>query len=79
MQQPFPLGKTVRLKIARSGEGSDTSMTLFLDGIPVVENVKTPGLGQAKTPMLVGFFVEGDNGRAVEARLDNVSVVTRLQ
>lgn len=78
MQQPFPLGKTVRLKIARSGEGSDTSMTLFLDGIPVVENVKTPGLGQAKTPMLVGFFVEGDNGRAVEARLDNVSVVTRL-
>lgn len=78
MQQTFPLGKTVRLKIARTGEGNDTRMTLYLDGIPVVENVVTSGLGQAKTPMLVGFFIEGDTGRAVEARIDNVSVVTRL-
>jgi len=78
MQQKFPLGQPVRLKLARTGEGSETRLTLFVDGIPVVEDVPMPGLGQSKTPLLVGFFVEGDNGRAVGARLDNVSIVTRI-
>lgn len=78
MQQPFPLGQPVRLKLARTGEGSETRLTLYVDGIPVVEGVPMPGLGQSKTPLLVGFFVEGDNGRAVGARIDNVSIVTRI-
>lgn len=78
MQQPFPLGQPVRLKLARTGEGSETRLTLYVDGIPVVEDVPMPGLGQSKTPLLVGFFIEGDNGRAVGARIDNVSIVTRI-
>jgi len=78
MQQKFPLGQPVRLKLARTGEGSETRLTLYVDGIPVVEDVAMPGLGQSKTPLLVGFFIEGDNGRAVGARIDNVSIVTRI-
>ncbi len=79
MQQPFPTGKWVRLKLERHGESSEATVTLFLDGIPLLENLSMPALGQAKSPLIVGFFVEGDSGREVVARMDNVSIVTRFQ
>lgn len=79
MQQPFPTGKWVRLKIERRGESSEATVTLFLDGIPLVENLSMPALGQAKSPLIVGLFAEGALGRPVLARMDNVSIVTRFQ
>src|SRR5262249_21011557 len=78
MQQPFPTGQWVRLKLERTGESSETAVTLFLDGIPLVENQPMPSLGVSKSPLLVGVFVEGDTGREVLVRVDNVSVVTRI-
>lgn len=78
MQQPFPTGKWVRVKLERRGQSTEATVTLYLDGIPLVENQSMPALAQAKTPLLVGLFVEGDTGREVAVRMDNVSIVTTL-
>jgi hypothetical protein len=77
MQQPFPTGKWVRLKLERRGESTEATITLFLDGVPLVENVSLPALGQSKSPLVVGLFATGEIGREVVVRMDNVSIVTR--
>jgi tetratricopeptide (TPR) repeat protein len=77
MQQAFPTGRWVRVKLERVGESSESLLTLFLDGIPLLEGLKLPALGQTTTPVLFGLLVEGETGREALARLDNVSVVQR--
>jgi len=78
MQQPFPLGQWVRLKLERRGESGEASVTLYLDGIPLIENLSMPALGQSKTQLLVGLFAEGAPGRKVAVRMDDVALVHRL-
>jgi len=78
MQQPFPTGQWVRLKIERKGEASESTMAMYLDGIALVENLSIPPLAQAKSQILVGLFAESDPGREALVRMDNVSIVTRL-
>jgi tetratricopeptide (TPR) repeat protein len=77
MQQPFPTGKWVRLELERRGESSEASVQLSLDGIPLIESLSMPPLGQAKTELIVGLFAEGLPGRKVVVRMDNVAIVTR--
>lgn len=74
----FPADRWVRVRIERSGEGSDSSVGVALDGIPVLERVRVPGMGRASTPLRVGVFAEGDTGRPVRLLVDNVEVVRRL-
>jgi tetratricopeptide (TPR) repeat protein len=78
MEQPFPLGQWVRLKLVREGESTEATVTLLMDGIPLIEDLPMPALGQAKSQMIVGLFAEGDTGREVQVRMDNVSIVTRM-
>ena len=77
MQQPFPTGRWVRVKLERRGESGEATLTLYLDGIPLLEDLSMPQLAQPKTELLVGLFVEGETGRRVSVRMDNVAVVTR--
>lgn len=77
MQQPFPTGEWVRLRIERFGAGSEASVTVSMNGIPLLERVPFASLGRAASPLLVGVAVEGEAGRSVDARLDNVAVVYR--
>jgi len=77
MKQAFPTGQWVRLKIERIGESGDATVTLFMDGIPLQERVPMPQLGQTNSAIVVGLFVEGELGREVAVRLDNVSIVLR--
>jgi tetratricopeptide (TPR) repeat protein len=79
MEQPFPTGQWVRLRIERQGEGSETNVTLFLDGIPLVENARLAGIGQGSSPLLVGLLVEGEVGREARVKMDNVAVVYRVE
>src|SRR5262245_49653239 len=58
MRQPFPAGQWVRVKLERRGESSEATITLLMDGIPLVENQSMPALGQAKSGLFVGLFVE---------------------
>jgi len=76
MEQPFPTGRWVRLRIERNGNDTDTRVTLFADGVPLVENVQMASL-RANTPLLIGFVAEGEPGRAVTAKLENFRVVYR--
>jgi tetratricopeptide (TPR) repeat protein len=78
MRQPFPVDRWVRLRLERRGESAEGTVTLYLDGIPLLENHPMPQLAQSKSPLLVGLLVEGDTGREVAVRMDNVSIVTRF-
>ena len=77
MEQPFPTGRWVRLRIERTGEASDSAVTIYFDGIPLVQNQNLASLGRASTPLLVGLFVEGETAREVEVKMDNCAVVYR--
>jgi hypothetical protein len=76
MEQPFPTGRWVRLRIERQGDETNTRVTLYADGVPLVENAPMASL-RASTPLLVGFFAEGEPGRTVKAKLDNFKLVYR--
>jgi tetratricopeptide (TPR) repeat protein len=78
MQQPFPTGKWVHLKLERRGESAEATVTLSMDGIPLIENLALPALAQSKSQLLVGLFTEGAPGRNVLVRMDNVAIVTRF-
>ncbi|HED65715.1 MAG TPA: tetratricopeptide repeat protein [Planctomycetes bacterium] len=77
MAEEFPVERWVRLTIERSGEASDSNVTISLDGVPLVENISVPSVGAANAPLLVGLFVEGDAGRSVRVLMDDASVVYR--
>ncbi|QDU69074.1 tetratricopeptide repeat protein [Engelhardtia mirabilis] len=72
---PFPADQWVRLRIERSGEGADTVVTIFMDGIPVLEDVPMTNLARGNSPLLIGLFAEGDTGRRVEVSMDDVEIV----
>ena len=77
MEQPFPTGEWVRVRIERSGAASDSRVGISMNGIPLVEGVPIASLGRAASPLMLGFFVEGEAGRHVQARMDNVAVIYR--
>ncbi len=79
MEQPFPTGQWVRLRIEREGDGSETVVTTYLDGVPLLENAKLAGIGQGSSPLLVGLLVEGEVGREARVKMDNVAVVYRVE
>ncbi len=80
MQQPFPTGRWVRLSIVRQGESSQSTVTLSLDGVPLAEGVPLPVVGSGTTsPLVVGLFAEGEEGREVLVKMDNVEVVYRTR
>ena len=76
MEYPFPTGQWVRLRIERKGDSADTRVTLYADGVPLIENVPMSTL-RAATPILVGFMAEGASGHTVDVKLDNFKVVYR--
>lgn len=74
---PFPADEWVRLRIEREGDGADTVVTIFVDGIPVLEGVPMTNLARGNSPLVVGLFAEGDTGRRVEVAMDDVEIVRR--
>ncbi|MEO0651504.1 MAG: tetratricopeptide repeat protein, partial [Planctomycetota bacterium] len=72
---PFPADEWMTLAIERRGEGASTTVTLFMDGIPVLEEVPMTNLARGNNALQVGVFAEGDTGRRVEVRMDDVEVV----
>jgi tetratricopeptide (TPR) repeat protein len=77
MQESLPTGEWVRLSIQREGVSSDTTITISLDGVPLIENVPVPSVGGANSPLLVGLFAEGETARQVLVKMDEVSAVYR--
>jgi tetratricopeptide (TPR) repeat protein len=77
MQQAFPTGRWVRLSIERSGDATDTAITITVDGVPLVQGVALASLASATSKLHIGVFAEGEVGRKVSLRLDNAAVVYR--
>ena len=77
MEQSFPVDRWVRLAIRREGVSSDTTVTILMDGIPLMEDVSLPSVGSANSPLLIGLFAEGASGRACLVEMDEAAVVYR--
>lgn len=76
---PFAPDTWHRLRIERAGEGTDATLNVFVDGLPVIENERFSGFGRANNGLVLGVFVEGDTGRQADVRLDNVEITKRNQ
>lgn len=74
----WPEGKPMRVRIDKVGdEASETSVTLWLDDVPVLEGVAVPSLGRSSQPLRFGVFVYGRSGRQAVVSVDDVNVVRR--
>ncbi len=72
------VGEPMRVGIEKRGEtSSDTTITLWVDGVPVIENLSLPTLGRSSQPLRFGIFVEGRAGRMAAVSVDQVGVVRR--
>ncbi len=74
----WDVGAPMRLRIEKHGEtAADTSITLWVDDVPVIENLALPTLGRSSQPLRFGAFVEGRAGRQAAVSIDRVGVVRR--
>lgn len=74
----WPDGEPMRLRIEKLGEkAAETAVTLWMDGVPVLERVPLRSLGTSSGPLRFGIFVEGVGGRQVSLALDDANVVRR--
>ena len=73
----FPTGRWVRVRIERTGTVEEPTVDVFLAGVPVVVGAGFPQLGRGGQPLRVGVFAEGETGREVDLKLDDVVVVYR--
>ena len=73
----WPTGQSMPISIERSGEGNESDLTLYLDGVPVLESTRVAALGASTAELKMGVFVEGSPGRPVQISVDDVEVVRR--
>jgi len=69
----------MRVKIEMVGEGSEALATLYVDGLPVSENMRVARLGSATANLRFGILVDTETGRSAGVRIDDVSVVRRMR
>jgi len=73
----FPADRAVRLRIERGGSDKAAVINVYVDGTPVLEDVPMSSFGRSQANISIGFFVEGESGRRVNVRLDNLEIVRR--
>jgi hypothetical protein len=73
----FPAGETVRLRIERGGTDTKATVNVFVAGTPVLEGVSMSSIGKSTQLLSMGFFADGESGRRVDMRVDNVEIVKR--
>ncbi len=74
----WPVGRPVRLRIERSGEGSAAVGRILVDGVVVREGFPMRQLSGSTGAVRVGFFVEGQTGLPAGLSIDDVQVVRRV-
>jgi Tfp pilus assembly protein PilF len=73
----WPAGRPLSVIIERSGEGNESDLIFYLGGIPVIEGLRVAALGSSTAELKLGVFVEGNPGRPVRVKVDDVEVVRR--
>ena len=67
----------VIIRLERIGESTKTSFRLLVDGVPVSDGVRVPGIGATTEQLRFGIFVEGEPGRSAKVRIDDVEFIYR--
>ena len=75
----WDIGQPMRLSIELAGEGSETAVTLYVDGLPVYGPTRMSAIGRTTSPLRFGVFVKADSGRAATVTVDNVEVVRKIR
>ena len=70
-------GQPTILRIERHGESSKTTFRILVDGVPVADGVRVPGIGATTEQLRFGVFAEGEPGRTAGVRIDNVEFIYR--
>ena len=65
------------IRLERIGESTKTSFRLLVDGVPVSDGVRVPGIGATTEQLRFGVFVEGEPGRNAEVQIDDVEFIYR--
>ena len=68
-------GEPTILRLERHGESSKTTFRLLVDGVPVADGVRVPGIGATTEQLRFGVFVEGEPGRSANVRIDDVEFI----
>ena len=68
-------GQPTTLRIERHGESTKTTFRLLVDGVPVADGVRVPGIGATTEQLRFGIFVEGEPGRSANVRIDDVEFI----
>lgn len=74
----WPAGKAVRLRIERTGEGSEARGRLLIDGIAVRDGFSMRALSASSNDLRVGVSVEGQVGLPASIAVDDVQVVRKV-
>ncbi len=74
----WPAGRPVRLRIERSGEGSEALGRILVDGVVVREGFPMRQLSGSTGAVLVGFVVDGQTGLPAALQVDDVQIVRRV-
>jgi len=75
----WPADRPVRLRIEKTGEGTDATGRLSIDGIAVRERFPLQALSSTSNDLRVGLFAEGDTGLPARVVVDDVEVVYKLR
>jgi hypothetical protein len=70
-------GRPTILRLERHGVSTKTTFRLLVDGVPVADGVRVPGIGATTEQLRFGIFVEGEPGRTAGVRIDNVEFIYR--
>ena len=68
-------GQPTILRIERLGESTKTTFRLLVDGVPVADGLRVPGIGATTEQLRFGVFVEGEPGRSASVRVDDVEFI----
>jgi len=70
-------GEPTILRLERHGESTKTTFRLLVDGVPVADGVRVPGIGATTEQLRFGIFAEGEPGRSAGVRIDDVEFIYR--
>ncbi len=73
--QGWETGQPTTLRIERHGESTKTTFRLLVDGVPVADGLRVPGIGATTEQLRFGIFVEGEPGRSANVRIDDVEFI----
>lgn len=74
----WPPDRPVRVRIEKSGEGSQAVGRIVVDGLTVAQGFPMRALSSSSSALRVGVFVEGQTGLPADVVVDDVEVVYRV-